>query len=391
MQAFKSYFTPTTQDGETTQTQSPTPMTELKSSKSSWHPKKRQTQAKPSGSSQPNPSIELSPASENHDTASPSGSKTAASYHVTSAVGSLNASMHNTTTSSNTTGPSTPTGSRPASFRKSAIFPSVDASNSRYSLIDIKNDMMVKWLYEQQVRKQYASGHSAFEGVVLKKARGDFTCCPPQMKLIPDSLYNMVIQMNVRCAMTVNTPVVRAILGSLRRTDADIHFVPLSEGLRIQILRTTADLPRAKLHHFAAFVEDVGMLIVWEDDAEMLLRRIQSLESQLVEMIWGNGADDADDEHDEKGPNHQIAELHPSQLEDALTREHRPVQLTSAVMVGLTLALCFTCLSLGWRALVLQIMVDGDMTRLALLAVSPLQFFVSLVSNPTTHGSSDNR
>lgn len=251
--------------------------------------------------------------------------------------------------------------------------------------------MMVKWLYEQQVRKQYASGHSAFEGVVLKKARGDFTCCPPQMKLIPDSLYNMVIQMNVRCAMTVNTPVVRAILGSLRRTDADIHFVPLSEGLRIQILRTTADLPRAKLHHFAAFVEDVGMLIVWEDDAEMLLRRIQSLESQLVEMIWGNGADDADDEHDEKGPNHQIAELHPSQLEDALTREHRPVQLTSAVMVGLTLALCFTCLSLGWRALVLQIMVDGDMTRLALLAVSPLQFFVSLVSNPTTHGSSDNR
>lgn len=242
--------------------------------------------------------------------------------------------------------------------------------------------MMVKWLYEHQLRKQYASGQNAFEGVVLKKARGEFTCCPPQMSLIPGSLYAMVTQMNVRCAMTVNTPVMRAMLGALRRKDADMDFVPLPQGLRVQITRRMTDLPRCQLHHYAAFVEDIGMLIVWEDDAESLLQRVQLIEAQLVEMIWGGGPSDGEETLDEKNPAHDgVAEIDPEQLEDALSREHRPVQLTSAAMVGLTLALCVTCLGLGWRALILQIMIDGSMMRLALLAVTPVQFFVSLVSD----------
>jgi hypothetical protein len=246
--------------------------------------------------------------------------------------------------------------------------------------------MMVKWLYEQQLRKQYANGQNKFEGVVLKKARGDFTCCPPEMSLIPNSLYTMVAQMNVRCAMTVNTLVMRAILGALRGKDADMDFVPLPQGLRVQIIRTITDLPHCQLHHYAAFVEDIGMLIVWEDDANTLLQRVQSLHGQLVEMIWGTGPNDVEDTLDEKNSTHvEAAEIDPEQLEDALSREHRPVQLTSAAMVGVTMALCITCLGLGWKAIVLQIMVDGNMTRLALLAVTPVQFFASLVSCSFSH------
>jgi hypothetical protein len=262
------------------------------------------------------------------------------------------------------------------------MFPFGDGSNSTVHLIDVKTDMMVIWLYEQQLRKQYATGQHAFEGVVLKKARGDFTCCPPQMKLIPNSLHAMVTQMNVRCAMTVNTPVVRAIMASIRRAGGEVEFVPLPEGLRVQVVRTMADLPRSRLHHFAAFVEDVGMLVVWEDEAERLLPRVESLEAQLVKMVWGNGEDDDERTPDEKRPDQDEAvEIDPAQLEDALSREHRPVKLTSAAMVGVTLALCTTCIGLGWRALALQITVDGDYTRLALLAVSPAQFFISLVSD----------
>jgi hypothetical protein len=249
--------------------------------------------------------------------------------------------------------------------------------------MEIRNDMMVNWLYEQQLRKQYATGQDPFEGVVLKKARGNFTCCPPQMASIPGSLFQMVTMMNVRCAMTVNTPVVRALLESLsRKTDMD--YVPLPDGLRVQIVQTMADLPTCQLHHFAAFIEDIRVLIVWDDEPEQLLERVRNLEARFMEIIWGNGDADDDELQDEKrGGHHMIEDLDPAQLEEALSREQRPVRLMSAAMVGLTLALCVTCLGLGWRALVLELRVDDDYTRIALLVVAPAQIFVSLVRRPT--------
>ncbi len=84
--------------------------------------------------------------------------------------------------------------------RVSGIFPLADGSET--SLLDIKSDMMVKWMYEQQLRKQYTSGANPAEGVVLKKCRGSFTCCPPDLQSAPDGLYAMVTQMNVK----VSTP-----------------------------------------------------------------------------------------------------------------------------------------------------------------------------------------
>ena len=116
---------------------------------------------------------------------------------------------------------------------RSTIFPAGDVrNNDPKSIIQVTSDMMVNHLYEQQRRKQYANAGEPFEGVVLKVARGEFTCCPPQMTSIPDSLYDMVVKMNVRCAMTVNTPAVRNLLELL---DGAIDYVPLPDGLRVQI------------------------------------------------------------------------------------------------------------------------------------------------------------
>ncbi|KAK4193139.1 glucans biosynthesis glucosyltransferase H [Podospora australis] len=275
----------------------------------------------------------------------------------------------------------TPSTSRAASVRHS-VFPIGDARNSDVSaLMDIRNDMMVNHLYEQQLRKQYASGMDPYEGVVLKKARGNFTCCPPQMAAIPESLYAMISQMNVRCAMTVNTPVVRALMDSLlNKTDLD--YVPLPDGLRVQIMNSMVDLPRGQLHHFAAFIEDARILVVWDDEPEKLLARAQKLEERFVEMIWGGGdGDEEDDDKDEKkgaGGNVNVNELDPSQLEEAYAKENRPVRLESALMVTLTMILWVACPALGWRSLVYQSAVDGTYLRFALLAVCPLQMFVSL-------------
>jgi hypothetical protein len=73
-------------------------------------------------------------------------------------------------------------------------------------------------------------------------------------------------------------------------------------------------------------------------------------------------------------------ELDPAQLEEALRREQRPVRLESAFMVAATMVLWVVCPGLGWRWLAYQSAVDGTYLRFALLAVVPLQMFVSLVS-----------
>lgn len=71
---------------------------------------------------------------------------------------------------------------------------------------------------------------------MLKKARGDYACHPPQLKVLEDGLYGMVLKMNVRCAMTVCTPVVMwTILDSM--TLVDLDFVPAPAELRVQVLK----------------------------------------------------------------------------------------------------------------------------------------------------------
>lgn len=242
--------------------------------------------------------------------------------------------------------------------------------------------MMVNWLFEQQMRKQYASGMDPYEGVVLKKSRGHFTCCPPRMAAIPESLFAVVSQMNVRCAMTVNTPVVRALMDSLLNK-TDIDYVPLPDGLRVQILSTMAELPRGQLHHFAAFIEDARMLVVWDDEPEKLLQRAENLEQKFIEIIWGNGneEEDKDEEKNEKKKDQtdvNVEELDPKQLEEAFINEQRPIRLESAAIVGLTMILWIVCSALGWRALAYESRVDGTYLRFALLAVCPIQMFVSL-------------
>lgn len=180
--------------------------------------------------------------------------------------------------------------------------------------------------------------------------------------------------------MTVNTPVVRAILGTLRSIDFD--YVPLPDGLRVQILQRMEDLPKGQLHHFAAFLQDENILIVWDDDPESLLRRAQSLEKRFVEMIWGTEGEQDNNDDEKKQPEVDSIDVDPSQLEGGILVEKRPVRLENACVVALTLALAITCLGLGWRNLAMEVQVDGSYTRLALLAVGPVQLFCSLVSAP---------
>ncbi|KAH8670860.1 glycosyl transferase family group 2-domain-containing protein [Xylariales sp. PMI_506] len=255
-----------------------------------------------------------------------------------------------------------------------AIPPSTDGRDQiRESLLDVKADVMCNWLYQQQLEHQYTTGMLPGEGVVLKRSRGNYVCCPPQLREIPNSIYDMSMKLNVRCAMTINTRVINVIMSS-KRTTSD--FIPLPNGLQLQVLASLRELPYCQKHHFAAFIQDSQMLVIWDDDPSKIFLRAENLEGQLMKMIWGAG-DDAEEEMDEKNDQVQV-DISPDDLEAALEKEVRKTKLTSPIIVGLTLALCISCTGLGLRNIVYEVETDKSYIRLALCAVIPVQMFVSL-------------
>ncbi|WYZ40512.1 hypothetical protein EsH8_IV_000853 [Colletotrichum jinshuiense] len=248
------------------------------------------------------------------------------------------------------------------------------------SIIDFRSDMTVHSLYQDQLRKMYASAWNLGEGVVLKKGRNDYACAPPQLSTIPNGFYDMVSQLNVSCAMTVNTPVIQSIIHGIMNASEPMDSIPLSGGLQLQVLQRMTDLPRCQKHHFAAFVLDPPLLIVWDDDANRVNARAENLEHMIISYIWRNenGEEEEGDEKNEKHTAVTVEELSPAALEEALKAEVRPVRLTSSIIVALALGLSVTCMGLGYRNLALQSAVDGSFIRWALVVVTPLTIFISL-------------
>jgi hypothetical protein len=96
-----------------------------------------------------------------------------------------------------------PYGSRPASvYSRRSLYPAGDFRNSaRESLLDVKADVMCSWLFQRQMEKQYVTGMLPGEGVVIKKGKNSYACCPPQLRDLPGSLYEMAMELNVRVCL----------------------------------------------------------------------------------------------------------------------------------------------------------------------------------------------
>ncbi len=255
--------------------------------------------------------------------------------------------------------------------------------------MDIKHDVMVNWLYQQQLEKLWGSC-LPHEGVVLKKARGDFICCPPSLRDHESMLFQQVSLLNVKvslicmldmksadsfakCAMTVQTRVIRTFLSR-----QDSAFVPLADNLQLQCLPSLLDLPRCKKHHFAAFIKEQEMLIVWDDHPYSLIQRAARIESQLMDVIWNETEMGSEEKQSPQSSNTDLPDgASPPDVEDG-AGEKRPTLLLNPLMVGVTVTILVAALGLGWRALAQQIAIDGKYLRLALLLVTPCQVFVSL-------------
>jgi hypothetical protein len=169
--------------------------------------------------------------------------------------------------------------------------------------------------------------------------------------------------------MTVNSRVIKTFL----QWSPDAVDVPLLNGLRIQILPTIEDLPRARKHQFAAFVASEALLVVWDDEALHLVQRAKAIESELMELVWKTGETE---EEDKKESNVGVYEIDEESGE--IIPEKRGLHLQNTVLVALTLMLIMTTLGAGARQLAIETDSDGTFIRLALLALTPVQIFFTL-------------
>ncbi|KAI6089610.1 glycosyl transferase family group 2-domain-containing protein [Hypoxylon rubiginosum] len=256
------------------------------------------------------------------------------------------------------------------SSRNSISERSARSITSSVFIDDIKHEVMVNYLYQQQCSHLWVSdGSGDVEGVLLRKNRGTYLACPPSLA---DSLLAIALTaLNVQCAMTVNSRVIKTFLS----WSPDAVDVPLMNGLRIQILPTIDDLSRARKHQFAAFIASEALLIVWDDDALHLVQRAKAIESELMELVWQTG--EIGDDENEKNPT-DISEIEIDEESGQIKPEKRPVHLLNTYQISLVLILVILSLGSAWRQLAIEVSVDGSCVRLALLALFPIQIFFTL-------------
>ena len=92
--------------------------------------------------------------------------------------------------------------------------------------------------------------------------------------------------------MTVNSRIINTVL----TWTPEAIDIPLSGGMRVQILASIADLPRARKHQFAAVIANEGILVVWDDDHRNIVPRAQRIESELKELVWSTAEAESVDE-----------------------------------------------------------------------------------------------
>ncbi|KAK4945216.1 hypothetical protein LTR66_014420, partial [Elasticomyces elasticus] len=250
---------------------------------------------------------------------------------------------------------------------------SISGSVKSSFMEDIRHEVMVNYLFQQQCAHLWVGdGSGEVEGVLLKKSKGSYMACPPQLT---QSAFAMACAaLNVQVAMTVNSRIIKTFLS----WSPDAVDVPLMNGLRVQILPTMEDLPRARKHQFAAFIASEALLVVWDDEATNILGRAKSIETELMELVWKTGHEEETPEEGpaKKGPAVEEAEIDEESGE--ILPAKRATHLQNTVLVGITLALITIMLGAGFRQIAIEVMVDHGIARLAFLALTPVQIFFTL-------------
>lgn len=145
--------------------------------------------------------------------------------------------------------------------RRASMTGSTRSAGARSTMMeDIRHEVMVNYLFQQQCTSMWVgSGTGETEGVLVRKSRNRYLACPANLLQSPFAAG--VMALNLPCAMTINSRVIKTFLA----WSPDALDVPLKNGLRVQVLPSMEELPRARKAQSAAFIASEGLLIVWDD------------------------------------------------------------------------------------------------------------------------------
>lgn len=294
-------------------------------------------------------------------------------------------------------GPSTTChpGSRPVSVHPDGDF----RNNSPQDVDEIKNAIGINWVYQVQNENMW-SGNSSVEGVVLKKAPGQFIACPNDLTAERGGFFDAANELNAKVSwhgnpssllvlipqkisMTVNTRVIRLVLERTRHVT-----ITLQDGLRVQILPSIKFLATCQKNQNAAFIKDQGILVVWADSPREVITQAKDIECQMIH-VFARSLDPYDEKSQEKdGHTVHVTEkasggsdldLEKMSREDGLAEGPRRTVLNQAFLSAITLILIIAALGSGWRQIAIEIKVDRNWMRLAFIIVMPLQIWLALV------------
>jgi hypothetical protein len=164
---------------------------------------------------------------------------------------------------------------------------------------------------------------------------------------------------------------------SIIRTPDMAEFT-IDADTRIQILDQLPHLARARKHQYAAFIRDEGVLCVWADAVESIVKTTEDLEQSLIDYIWhqenafkkqgfaahleahaqqekllaNRALPTVNDEGVDSATAEACSVLDPEDLALSEARRHwkaRPVMLYDALSTGITGIITIALLALGWR------------------------------------------
>lgn len=136
------------------------------------------------------------------DTQSPSTSGSSAMLHSqlssTTDADAMSVSQIATTREADATLRTKPSSGSLNATHRAPLYPVGDFRNS--SLPDInqmKTEIMCIYLHQQQLKKMWSNGGQG-EGVLLKRSRNEYHCCPPDLQLHRGGIYDAVKGLSVR-------------------------------------------------------------------------------------------------------------------------------------------------------------------------------------------------
>lgn len=153
-----------------------------------------------------------------------------------------------------------------------------------------------------------------------------------------------------------------------RATDAEI---PISKGLRVQVIPTIEELVYARKHQYAAFIQSESLLVVWDDNPENLATRAESIQDDLLKSAMSSY---------EAGFGEKGALVEEEEIDiEAFTEKDRPMVYYNTICTAMSLAVLVTLSGLGWQAVAREVSLLKSYMSILLVIMTPINWFMALV------------